>query len=170
MPNTAKAPGFFAVDRRSWARVCGLGLNCAVAYLVLARGTGRNNRETAWSVQAIEKYTSIARGRAHNGIQTLLRDRVVQQLRAGTRPKYDLLPWHLIRGNKPLGFYEQKAFEKVARCEEIMAGKEQQAARAVARRWLVDPGNGRYAVAPPPKGEPDWIWLPNELVTGTATD
>src|SRR5215510_2164856 len=122
MPDTGKMSGFFAVDRRSWARVCGLGLNCAVAYLVLARGTGRNNRETSWSVQAIEKYTSIARSRAHNAIRTLLRDGVVQQLKAGTRPKYDLRPWHLIRGNdprKPHGFYEQKVFEKVARSEEI---------------------------------------------------
>ena len=27
--------GFFAVDRRAWARVCALGLNPAVAYLVV---------------------------------------------------------------------------------------------------------------------------------------
>jgi hypothetical protein len=35
--------GFFAVDRRAWARACGLGMNAAVAYLVLARGTGGDN-------------------------------------------------------------------------------------------------------------------------------
>jgi hypothetical protein len=34
MSDTDKAHGFFAVDRRTWARVCGLGLNGAVAYLV----------------------------------------------------------------------------------------------------------------------------------------
>jgi hypothetical protein len=51
--------GFFAVDRRTWERVCELGLNRAVAYLVLARGTGKTNRETAWSVMAIENYTGI---------------------------------------------------------------------------------------------------------------
>jgi hypothetical protein len=36
--------GFFAVDRRAWALVCGLGMNPAVAYLVLAHGTGGDNR------------------------------------------------------------------------------------------------------------------------------
>jgi hypothetical protein len=32
--------GFFAIDRRAWARVCALGFNTAVAYLVIACGTG----------------------------------------------------------------------------------------------------------------------------------
>jgi hypothetical protein len=41
MADANKTDGFFAVDRRTWARVCGLGLNRAVAYLVLARGTGK---------------------------------------------------------------------------------------------------------------------------------
>jgi hypothetical protein len=172
MPDTGKVSGFFAVDRRTWARVRALGLNCAVAYLVLARGTGKNNRETAWSVDAIERYTGIARSRARHAIRSLLDTGVARQIRAGSRPKYDLLPWRLVRGNdprKPLGFYEQKVFEKVARGEEISAGKEQQlAARAVARGWLLGDGNGRYTVAPPPKAEPNWIWLPNELVTGAA--
>ena len=34
-----RARGFFAVDRRTWARVCGVGVNGAVSYLVLGRGT-----------------------------------------------------------------------------------------------------------------------------------
>src|SRR4051812_29531103 len=45
---------FFAIDNRLWERVCALGLNEAVAYLVQARGTGRDNRTTTWSVEAIE--------------------------------------------------------------------------------------------------------------------
>jgi hypothetical protein len=61
MGHTGAISGFFAGDRRTWARVCGLGLNRAVAYLVLARGTGKSNRQTAWSVQAIETYTAISR-------------------------------------------------------------------------------------------------------------
>jgi hypothetical protein len=93
MPETGKVSGFFAIDRRKWARICGLGLNSAVAYLALARGPGKSNRETAWSVQAMEKYTGIARSRAHAAVQTLLDDGIVRQLRTGTRPKYDLVPW-----------------------------------------------------------------------------
>ena len=41
--------GFFAIDRRAWARVCALGLNAAVAYLVVACGTGGDNRTTSLS-------------------------------------------------------------------------------------------------------------------------
>jgi hypothetical protein len=63
---------FFAIDRRTWARVCGLGMNPAVAYLVLARFTGKTNRTTAASVHAIETYTSISRGRARVAIDKLI--------------------------------------------------------------------------------------------------
>jgi hypothetical protein len=96
MADTDKRHGFFAVDRRTWARVCGLGLNAAVVYLVLARGTGKSNRESAWSVLAIESYTGISRSRAHKAISALMADGVVRKLRDGTRPKYELKPWRLI--------------------------------------------------------------------------
>jgi hypothetical protein len=106
MPDTGKVAGFFAIDHRNWARICGLGVNSAVAYLVLARGSGKSNRETAWSIQAIEKYTGIARSRVHDAVRNLLDDAIVRQLRTGTRPKYDLVPWHLGPGSDarhPLG-------------------------------------------------------------------
>jgi hypothetical protein len=92
MADTDKGHGFFAVDRRAWARVCGLGLNAAVAYLMLARGTGKSNRESAWSVLAIENYTGISRGRADKAISTLMEDGVVRKLRDSTKPKYQLTP------------------------------------------------------------------------------
>lgn len=46
--------GFSHIDRRTWAAVCGLGMNPAVAYL--ACGTGRDNRTTAWCAQAVAQY------------------------------------------------------------------------------------------------------------------
>ena len=55
--------GFFAVDRRVWAKVCAADLNMAVAYLVLARGTGGDNRTTSWTVNSVEDRTNIARHR-----------------------------------------------------------------------------------------------------------
>ena len=63
--------GFFAVDRRAWEKVCDLGLNPMVAYLVLARGTGADQRTTAWSVNAVEAYTGIGRPRAKGAIDAL---------------------------------------------------------------------------------------------------
>ena len=101
MADNGKGAGFFAVDRRTWARVCGLGLNSAVAYLILARGTGKSNQESAWSVQAIETYTGISRSRARAAISELLNDGAVRKLRDGTRPKYELAPWHVIAGTDP---------------------------------------------------------------------
>ena len=58
--------GFFQIDRRTWARVCDLGMNPAAAYLVQASGTGGDNRTTSWSTNAIEKYTGISRGGQKN--------------------------------------------------------------------------------------------------------
>ena len=121
MDDTGKTSGFFAVDRRTWARVCGLGLNRAVAYLVLTCGTGKSNRESAWSVTAIEKYTGVSRSRAHDAVSALVKDGVVRKLREGTRPKYELVPWHLVPGNdtRPLTDTEESVIKKVILCKEI---------------------------------------------------
>jgi hypothetical protein len=82
---------FFAVDRRAWAAVCGIGsMNAAVAYLVLARGTLKDMRTTAWSVNAIETHTGIARPRAAAAIRALLEASLAEQIKAGSRPSYRL--------------------------------------------------------------------------------
>ncbi len=91
---------FFAVDRRAWARVCRLGMNPAVAYLVLARGTGRDNRTTKWSTNAIERYTGISRSRAAQAIADLKQDKAIVRDPASKRdrPKYKIAPAHEIPG------------------------------------------------------------------------
>jgi len=83
---------FFAVDRWAWAHVCRLGLNAAVAYLVLASGTGGDNRTTAWSVNAIEKYTSIGRWRARDALKILEQVGCIRTKGGGTRPRYEIVP------------------------------------------------------------------------------
>ncbi len=92
--------GFFAVDRRAWARVCRLGMNPAAAYLVLARGTGGDNRTTKWSTNAIERYTGISRSRAAQAIADLEQDKAVVRDPASKRdrPKYKVAPAHEIPG------------------------------------------------------------------------
>jgi hypothetical protein len=174
MADTGKITGFFAVDRRSWAPVCGLGLNRAVAYLVLARGTGKSNRESAWSVAAVESYTGISRGRAHDAVTALVEDGVVRKLREGTRPKYDLVPWHLIPGSdirRPLGPSDEKVFDRISKGDLPTTGQDRaRAERAVAQGSLIKAGEGQYSIAQHPGSAPDWIWLPNELVTGAADE
>jgi|SRR5271163_2730353 len=172
MGDTGKLTGFFAVDRRTWARVCGLGLNRAVAYLVLARGTGKSNRESAWSVAAVESYTGISRGRAHDAVSALVEEGVVRKLWEGTRPKYDLVPWHLVPGSDTrhsLGPSHQRVFDRISKGDVPTAGQDRaRAERAVAQGWLLKAGEGQYSIAPHPGSAPDWIWPPNELVISAA--
>ena len=82
---------FFAVDRHAWAHVCGLGMNAAITYLVLASGTGGDNRTTSWSVNAVEKYTSVSRPRANDALQALSRGGLVRHKKTGKRPQYEII-------------------------------------------------------------------------------
>src|SRR3712207_769637 len=95
-PSGGGTGGFFAVDRRARARVCGLGMNAAAAYLVLARGTGGDNRTTKWSANAIEQRTGISRSRAAKAIADLERAKAVARDPASKRdrPKYKIAPAH----------------------------------------------------------------------------
>ena len=69
-----------------------MGLNPAVAYLVLARFSDRANRVTAASVNAVEKYTNISRGRSQGAVRSLVEAKLITQTKGGSRPVYDLLP------------------------------------------------------------------------------
>lgn len=84
---------FFAIDRRSFSDACGLGMNEAVAYLVLACGTGRNNHETRWSAQSLHKYTGITWERGKAAIEGLIRAGLVGLGEGHTKgqPRYKLL-------------------------------------------------------------------------------
>lgn len=90
--------GFFAIDRRAWARVCALGLNPAVAYLVLACGTGGDNRTTRWSDQAVRKYTDLTRVRTDKAMATLLVSGLVRLEVGGSRPQFYIMPAHEVPG------------------------------------------------------------------------
>jgi hypothetical protein len=106
--------GFFAVDRRTWAKVCEPGMmNEAVAYIVQARGTGRDNRTTTWSVESIERYTGISRHKAAAAIKNLQTKGFTRLLRGGTKPKYELVPLPSTDPRPALDYYEQLAFDRV---------------------------------------------------------
>lgn len=81
---------FFQIDRDAWNRVASQVLNASVAYLVMACGTGRDNRTTAWSVNAIEKYTGIGRSLAKRAIDALQAIGAATQTQGGKHPRYCL--------------------------------------------------------------------------------
>lgn len=85
---------FFIVDRRNWADVCRLGMNPAVSYLVLARGSQRDNRHSNWSVNAIKKYAGISFARGKQALDALRANLFIQQTKTGTLPQYAILPWY----------------------------------------------------------------------------
>jgi hypothetical protein len=62
--------GFFHIDRRTWAAICDLQkMNLAVAYLVLATGTGAANNVTKWSAKAVETWTGMRRLQARQAVE-----------------------------------------------------------------------------------------------------
>jgi hypothetical protein len=103
-PTEAKAPkakdgrgGFFAVDWRCVedATRYGDGTNTAVAYIALARFTGRNQRTTIDGMTAVHTRTGLSRGRADLAIKTLERAGLITAPTKGTARS--LLPWGAYR-------------------------------------------------------------------------
>lgn len=180
-PKVKSTGEFFAVDRRTWHRVCGLGMNAAVAYLVLAKGTLRDNRRTSWSVNSVETYGGIPRDKARKAVEALIADGALVQTQGGTKPRYELPAWHELNRRAELTPDEQAVFERVKAGESLPefastgritsawreARQRHEKALACARSkgWLAY-SNGAYSVAPDPDPKPDLAWLPNALVEG----
>jgi hypothetical protein len=170
---------FFAIDRRAWARVCSLGMNPAIAYLVLTRGTGGDQRTTSWSVKAIETYTGISRPRAAAAIAALEDAGCLRVIQSGNRPRRLIVPAHEIVGCQ--GYHapvldsdERKLLERIARGMACVSN-----ARARVLECLVEKGlarvdrSGRIEALSYDAGaaaKPDWIWLPNALVDGVGSE
>jgi hypothetical protein len=127
---------FFAIDARVWPLACALGLNAAVSYLVLATGTCKKNRQTTWSVNAVEAHTGISRLKAKKAIAHLgefgLIGPVERRVPGPPGPQYLLARAH-------------------------------ESAPAIAALWEKE---GRQSPSRSELAEPAWIWLPKTLVTG----
>lgn len=82
--------GFFAIGAQEFAAACELGMNSAVALLVMARGTGRDNATTAWSALSVFNHSGMARRRAQVAIDALIGAGLVDLLQAGKRPRYKI--------------------------------------------------------------------------------
>lgn len=81
---------FFIVDRDVFLQACELGMNAAVSYLVMARGTQGNNRTTKWSANSIADRAGMTRPRATSAIGDLISVGIVELVAAGARPHYRL--------------------------------------------------------------------------------
>jgi len=81
---------FFAIGKPQWEQACQLGINVAVTLLVLAMGTGHDNRTTAWSAKAVESRAGIGWRRARDAINTLITAGILVMVKKGARPRYKI--------------------------------------------------------------------------------
>lgn len=171
-----KGKGFFAIDRQTWTHVLdNFGMNEAIAYLVLAQGTGGDNSTTSWSINSLRTYTGIAYARGKPAIERLIDAEVIRHAvgHSIAKPRYKLLTWAEI---EPRSYARQVAaltdHERLifSRLPAAGKGKYQLATlNSLQTRGLVkEVDYHRFErVEPAAAGAPDPIWLPNTVVTGT---
>ncbi len=93
---------FFAVDATYFEEACDLGLNPALAYLVIASGTLKDLRTSAWSADAVRRYSTIRWSRAKAAIDVLQQAKLLTRDKNSSishpryvlqKPKHDRLIW-----------------------------------------------------------------------------
>jgi hypothetical protein len=175
---------FFAVDRRTWAMAFDTaGLHAALAYLVMARGSLADMRTTSWSAESVNHRTRLNWRQAKEAISKLIAAGLIRQDKGGSKPRYYIMPAHLIRGCE--GFIAPSltpAEKELHECMRNVRNKskmlcisndqEYKIACDLAIRGyaLKHSGSNWFAALDPKTAEaetpPEWIWLPNALVDG----
>jgi hypothetical protein len=184
---TRVSPGFFAIDRGAFRCAAVGGLNAAVAHLVMARGTGRDNRTTQWSVHSIEQRTGISRPNADKAVKVLLHRGIWKKIRDGKHPIYEAVCGDQIPAG-PFTADEQAAIAAIREGEavphESKAAIKALVARGIAKETT--PRRSRRSYSNPydtessfydladaaitALTEPLMVWLPNALIDGAADE
>jgi hypothetical protein len=174
----SKTVGFFSIDRGTFRCAAVGGLNSAIAHIVMARGTGRDNCTTQWSVNAIERRTGISRLNADKAVKDLLARGIWKRTRDGRHPIYEAVSGNEIPGG-PFSAIENEVIAAIRDGNEVpYKGKtaaEALKARAIIRERIEQRSNRKR----PPSlvldeleiavlTEPLTIWLPNALIDGAA--
>ena len=174
----SKTVGFFSIDRGTFRCAAVGGLNSAIAHIVMARGTGRDNCTTQWSVNAIERRTGISRLNADKAVKDLLAHGIWKRTRDGRHPIYEAVSGNEIPGG-PFSAIENEVIAAIRDGNEVpYKGKtaaEALKARAIIRERIEQRSNRKR----PPSlvldeleiavlTEPLTIWLPNALIDGAA--
>jgi hypothetical protein len=168
--------GFFAIDRGAFRCAAVGGLNVAVAHLVMARGTGRDNRTTQWSVHSIEQRTGISRPNADKAVKALLHRGIWKKIRDGRHPIYEAVPGNQIPGG-PFTADQQAAIAAI-REGKAVPHDSKTALEALKARGIIREFNGRRRdrsfeldlTAMSALTEPLTTWLPNVLIDGAADE
>jgi hypothetical protein len=172
-PDSKSRGDFFAIDHRCWPEVCKLGINAAVAYLTLARGSGGDQRTTSWSTHAIESRTAISRSAAKSAIGNLIARGLIRKTDTGARPKYLIVPAHEVSGTvafppEPPDWHEQELLKSMGPEWRPVAKTKLTIARALVAKRLAEQSCDNYFRAKNydtmTAAVPAWVWLPNSLL------
>jgi hypothetical protein len=171
-PARSASGEFFVVDRRIFMAACALGLNPAIAYLTIARGAG-SRRTSAWSVDAIERYTGISRPKAKIAVATLIENGLITLERSGTRPLYGIVPAHEWQANT-FSADDRIVLELIGvqKGVRIPSAHIYTAADLARRGFLINEKNYRFSKNCDAlfSEEPRSVWLPNAIVDGAADE
>src|SRR5215207_5992005 len=162
---------FFAVDWRAVedATRYGDGVNTALAYITLARFTGRSQRSTTAGATAIRKALGLTMGRADLALKTIERAGLISPVTKGTARTITLW-WQVAAARANLTTRQKGVLERVTSkgSAPITTGTDPdyQVAYALAGKGILEAteakaGKSRFRTA-----SPDWVWLPNTLVDG----
>ena len=171
LTGTQSRGDFFIIDKRFLSLLAARGLNPLVAYLVLANGTGPDNKTTAWSINAIQNHTGMTFERGTAAIATLCEIGALNKTKGGTRPQYQLLTWQEFskawkdQQAATLTSFERDVLHGKAR------GKSKRYCEAIAKLEQLGWWRPRLLLAlEESEEEPKQhlIWLPKTIVQGTS--
>jgi hypothetical protein len=171
----------FIIDARVWAKVTSIGMGAAVAYLVLACGTERDNKATLWSVKAVKKYAGMGWARAKPAMDELIAGGFIRpgESHTASKPQYELATYcELVEfetaKNPPaqLNCWEQKVLTDLQAGRQPRDKASRRCAEGLYQRGLLcRDAQGIYKLPEPVTegfgGHP--IWLPNSIVMGTLS-
>lgn len=168
--------GFFSVDLGAFRCAAVGGLNSAVAHLVMARGSSRDNCTTQWSVNSIEQRTGISRPNANKAVNDLLQRGIWKRTRLGKHPIYESVSGDKIPGG-PFTLEEREGLDEI-RSRSVLSAASMSTARMLIARGLANelPQDGSRRsfeldeVAIRALVEPKAVWLPNALIEGAANE
>ncbi|KAA0675974.1 hypothetical protein [Roseomonas genomospecies 6] len=186
-PKPRHVGNFFAIDARAWVLACALGLNAAIAYLILAAFSRRDNRTTCAGVEAVKQYARVGWSRAAKAIDLLETAGLVS---TPDRPKLlrVLTPAHTIPEcegypPEPLTDRERRLYDWLVpggswlpsrACPELGGFRPRTLIRGIVDKgWARALGGHIYAPVgydPAAAALPAWIWLPRSLVVGAGGD
>ncbi|OJY67140.1 MAG: hypothetical protein BGP16_18285 [Sphingobium sp. 66-54] len=153
----------FLVDVPTFAKVCSLGdADASAAYLILAAGTGPDNRTSTWSREAINKRTALNWRKADGAMAKLEQNGLIRWLSGkGTRkPRIDLPP---VETRQPMQKHVAALASRIAQGEQPRTAPEKAAATLGRQQgWLACDDAGVWSCVPSRPAK--MAFLPMELV------